>query len=382
MLRHAIASLTLRTSTSSQVVISMSCRFFIRFLERSSYSSAASGLLRFGRLEKEPTNAMHSRLTIVLAACAAAASFGPLTAQTTTLDASPAIEEITVIGRYPGPPLWRVSSGDRVLWIFGELSPVPKGLEWDPRNAERVLDRADAVIGPPRVSAPTYNPIKLFRLFREAKRLSRNEGDATLSESLPPELNARYQALRTKHMPDEKPNEELRPALAVLRLYSAALDDVGLTTDSKIGSTVRRMMRRSKAEETDSEIRAKPDVILEELRKVSRDAELNCFASTLTSLETDLDGMKERANAWAIGDVDALKRFDYPDPQGDCLAMLFSASGLANLRDELYATWLGEAERALATHTTTFTVLPMRELVAADGLLAQLAARGYTVTAP
>jgi len=30
----------------------------------------------------------------------------------------------------------------------------------------------------------------------------------------------------------------------------------------------------------------------------------------------------------------------------------------------------------------SFSVLPMRELVAADGLLAQLAERGYTVTAP
>jgi hypothetical protein len=326
---------------------------------------------------------MHSRVAIVLYASAAAVSLAPpLSAQTNEPDSSPTIEEITVIGRYPGPPLWRVSSGDRVLWIFGELSPVPKGLEWDPRNAQRVLDRADAVIGPPRVSAPTYNPIKLFRLFREAKRLSRNEGDATLSESLPPDLNARYQALRARHMPDEKPNEDLRPALAVLGLYRAALDDVGLTTDSKIGSTVRRMMRRADAEESKSEIRAKPDEILAELRKVSREAELNCFATTLTSIETDLDGMKERANAWALGDVDALRRFDYPDTQGDCLAMLVSASGLADLRDELYATWLREAESALATHATTFSVLPMRELVAADGLLAQLASRGYVVTAP
>ena len=102
----------------------------------------------------------------------------------------------------------------------------------------------------------------------------------------------------------------------------------------------------------------------------------------MTSIETDLEGMKERANAWATGDVDALKRFDYPDSQGNCLAMLFSAGGFADLRDELYATWLSEAEHALATYDTSFSVLPMRELVAADGLLAQLAARGYTVTAP
>jgi hypothetical protein len=62
--------------------------------------------------------------------------------------------------------------------------------------------------------------------------------------------------------------------------------------------------------------------------------------------------------------------------------MLFSAAGLAELRDELYAKWLGEAEAALANHTRSFSVLPMRELVAADGLLAELAARGYTVTPP
>jgi hypothetical protein len=52
------------------------------------------------------------------------------------------------------------------------------------------------------------------------------------------------------------------------------------------------------------------------------------------------------------------------------------------LGDELFAKWLGEAEHALATYDTSFAVLPMRELVAADGLLAQLAAKGYAVSAP
>ena len=33
-------------------------------------------------------------------------------------------------------------------------------------------------------------------------------------------------------------------------------------------------------------------------------------------------------------------------------------------------------------HERSFSVLPMRQLVAADGVLAQLAARGYTVTPP
>ena len=309
-------------------------------------------------------------------------AFGPAAAQTPSGSEPPTIEEITVVGRYPGPPLWRVSSGERVLWIFGDLTPVPKGLSWDPRNAERVLDRADAVIGPMRIRAPTYNPIKIFRMLRAARRLSRLPGESTLSDVLPPDLYARYDTLRRRHMPDDKRGEQLRPALAALRLHGAALDDVGLTLDTGVLKTIERLMKRSDAEEAPANVETEAATVLEELEKVTRDAELNCFATVLTTLESDLDGMKERAEAWATGDVDALQRFDYPDAQGDCLAMLFSSSGIKDLGDELFAKWLREAEHALATYDTTFSVLPIRELIASDGLLAQLKTRGYTVTPP
>jgi uncharacterized protein YbaP (TraB family) len=309
-------------------------------------------------------------------------AFGHAAAQAPSGAEPPTIEEITVIGRYPGPPLWRVSSGERVLWIFGDLTPVPKGLTWDPRNAERVLNRADAVIGPMRIRAPTYNPIKIFRMLRAARRLSRVPDGSTLADVLPPDLYARYDALRLRHMPDDKRTAQLRPALAALRLHGAALDDVGLTLDTGVMKKIERLMKRSDAEEAPANVKTEAATVLEELEKVTREAELNCFATVLTTLETDLDGMKERAEAWATGDVDALQRFDYPDAQGDCLAMLFSSSGLKDLGDELFAKWLREAEHALATYDTTFSVLPIRELIAADGLLAQLKARGYTVTPP
>lgn len=291
------------------------------------------------------------------------------------------IEEMVVIGRYPGPPLWKVTSGERTLWIFGELSPVPKGLDWDPRNAQRVLERADAVIGAPRISAPTFNPFRILRLLRDARRLSRLESGTTLADALPPELNARYTALHGRFQPADK-RSDLRPALAALRLYGAALDSVGLTANSNVGGKVKRLMRRSGAEESAPKIKTEPEAVLDALGKIPREAELRCVAALLTSMETDLEGMKERANAWAVGDVAALRRFDYPDPQGDCLAMLVSSRGIADLRNDLYAMWLAEAERALSTHKTTFSVLPMRELIAEDGLLAKLAARGYVITAP
>jgi uncharacterized protein YbaP (TraB family) len=326
--------------------------------------------------------ARRARRALPAAALVLAGAVGSAAAQTPSGAERATIEEITVIGRYPGPPLWRVSSGDHVLFIFGDLTPVPKGLDWDPRNAERVIENAAVVIGAPRVSAPTFNPIRLFRLFRAARRLARNPDGATLEDVLPPELYARYEALRARHLPDDDEEQELRPALAALRLFGAALDDVGLTTDSGVSKTLGRLMRRSDADEAEIVIKTEPETVLDELGKVTREAELTCFASIMTSLETDLDGMKERANAWAVGDVGALERFDYPDSEGNCLAMLFSAGGLAELRDDLYAQWLREAETALANHERSFSVLPMRQLVAADGVLAELATRGYTITAP
>src|SRR5262245_17645166 len=198
----------------------------------------------------------------------------------------PTIEEITVIGRYPGPPLWKVTSGTRTLWVFGELSPVPKGLDWDPRNAERVLDRAGEVIGSPRVSAMTLNPIRIFKLYRGAKRLASLPDDETLADQMPPELYARYAALRTRYLPKvDEEDEDLRPALAVLELYRAALDDTGLTTDSGVGKTIARKMRRSKAEEADIVVETEPEAVLDGLKKITPEAELDCFESVLTSIE-------------------------------------------------------------------------------------------------
>ena len=93
--------------------------------------------------------------------------------------------------------------------------------------------------------------------------------------------------------------------------------------------------------------------------------------------------MKERAER--VGDLATSKRSSastIPTPKATASRCCFRPAASSRSRDELYSKWLSEAEHALATYDTSFSVLPMRELVAADGLLAQLAARGYTVTPP
>jgi uncharacterized protein YbaP (TraB family) len=295
---------------------------------------------------------------------------------------SPPVDEMTVIGRYPGPPMWKVTAGAHSLWIFGSLSPLPKGLVWDSDNVERLIERSQTVIGPMRISAFTLNPFKVIGLIRQARRLSKNPDDAELADMLPPELYARYRALHERYTPRDKKSDEMRPTLAALRLYGAALDDAGLTNDEQVGDEIRRLARRSDAERSRPTVEADPEAVLDSLGEISPADEIECFGTVMASIETDLDAMKARANAWALGDVEALSRFDYPDAQGDCLAVLFTVGGFQKLRADLYAEWLREADAALAMHETAFATLPLRELFAADGLLAQLAAKGYTITRP
>ena len=101
---------------------------------------------------------------------------------------------------------------------------------------------------------------------------------------MPPELYARYTALRARHLPKKDDDEDLRPALAALRLYQAALDDAGLTTDSRVGKTIARKMRRANAAEAEVLVETEPETVLAELAKVTPEAELACFASIMTSL--------------------------------------------------------------------------------------------------
>jgi hypothetical protein len=56
--------------------------------------------------------------------------------------------------------------------------------------------------------------------------------------------------------------------------------------------------------------------------------------------------------------------------------------GLDDVPAKQRAVWLAAAHKALAANAQTFAVLPMDELLKADGYLAALRAEGYQVDAP
>jgi hypothetical protein len=289
-------------------------------------------------------------------------------------------EEMTVTGRYPGPPLWKVSHHDNELWIFATLAEVPKDISWGSLAVERVIDRADEVLGAPGISAWTRNPFRWLGLYRQAKKLSRNEDDAELADVLPADLYDRYVVLRDQY--GGRSLEDQRPAIAAARLYGRALDAAGLASYRTLNRTIERLSKKADVPITQTTLHLDPGLLLDEAEGLSTSAEIECFETMLSSIERDLDGMAQRARAWALGDIEALRRFDYPDVVEDCLTFLGSADGLQQAMDGAKDKWLAAAERALGANRTTFATLDMRELIRPDGLLARLRERGYVVREP
>jgi hypothetical protein len=69
----------------------------------------------------------------------------PLTnafSQSSSTERAQALEEVEVIGRVPGPPLWKISKGEHVLWILPLLHVYPKKMQWDSGRVERLIGQS------------------------------------------------------------------------------------------------------------------------------------------------------------------------------------------------------------------------------------------------
>ena len=290
-------------------------------------------------------------------------------------------DELTVTGRYPGPPLWKVSSGTHELYIFGTLSVIPKDITWGSVIVERVIARANEVLLPPGVDAAARNPFRYVSLFFRARKLTRNENGAPLKDVLPADLYARYATIRDRY-DGQRSLEQERPALVAGRLYARAIDKSGLTFGGKLQSSIDRLARDAHVKRTDTEVRADPGDLLDAAQTLSRQAEIDCFATVLASIENDLPGVAARARAWALGDIEALRRFDYPDIEGECLSFAGTSEGLRNTMRQAEDAWVDAAQRSLSDNATTFASLSVGELLRADGPLARLREKGFEVHEP
>jgi len=300
------------------------------------------------------------------------------------------METIVVSGELPGPGMWKISRGDHVLWILGTLTPLPKRMEWLSSDVEATIAQAQAVLLPPTVKMETKIGVfgTLF-LLPTALSARNNPNDARLVDVVPADLYQRWLALKDKYGLRSKAVEKRRPVVAAQKLYERAIKRAGLTLESPVRKVVTKTAKRHKLPITQPKVEVQindPKAALKQFAATSLD-DIDCFSKTLARIETDLQTMTARANAWALGDIEALRELPYTDQNQACADAFLQSSvarerGLDDLRTRLVQAWLASADSTIERHAVSFATLPIAELLRPDGVLTELRARGYQVEAP
>ena len=313
----------------------------------------------------------------------------PAWAQTAP-DAAP--EQILIVGKRPGPGLWKVSKDDHVLWIFGTYSPLPLKMVWRSQQVEAVLAQSQEFLGAPGTSigvswAQAFN---LVTALPFAIGVKNNPDGARLQDVVPADVYARWTVLKQKYIGDDTGVETERPIFAGQALFQKALTHAGLGGDGDVIATIMQISKKNKLAYTSTGISLpldNPRGVLRDFKK-SQIEDLACFSKTIDRLEVDLDAMRTRANAWAIGDVELMRKLSYPDQESACKSAVFnspamkSLPGAATLEQRMRDTWLAAAEKALSKNQSTFAMLPVSHILNPDGMIAALQAKGYVVEQP
>jgi hypothetical protein len=328
-------------------------------------------------------------LGCLLLACVA----GPAAAQEGAPPSSAPIRDespVIVSGVLPGPGMWKVTRGGHVMYVLGTVSPLPKRMGWISRDVEQVLAQAgEVVIAPSYMVDADVGFFGKLALLPSLIGVRRNPGDKKLQDVVPAASYARWLVLKQRYIGRDGDVEKMRPIFAANELYQAAIEDSGLTGTRIVWPVVEDAIDRHDIKLTKPQVKVTlkdPKAALKEFRSESL-GDLDCFDKMLANLETDVSRMAERANAWAGGDIAALRALPLGEQYQMCQDALLQASvaqkrGIGKAEAEVRQAWIAAAESAIANNPVSFAMLPMSELLKADGYLASLQAKGYVIESP
>jgi hypothetical protein len=302
------------------------------------------------------------------------------------------VPSILVVGQRPGPALWKVSKDDHVLWIFASYGPLPKQMDWRSQQLETVLANSQELLGTPGtvISVGWSNSLNMITALPFLAGVKNNVDNGRLQDQVPADVYARWTVLKQKYMGNDDGVEALRPMFAAQTLSKRALDVAGMDGGGAVTARIYELGKNWKIPVTATSVKVPLENPRETLRdfKKSKLDDVACFTQTIDRLEKDLETMRRRANAWAMGDLPTLRKLDFPDEKIACNAAvvdskwLNNVKGAADMRKQVKAAWIAAAEKSLTNNRSTLAVLSMSELTSPDGMLAVLRAKGYQIEEP
>jgi hypothetical protein len=280
------------------------------------------------------------------------------------------VEELVVVSRHPEPAWWRVErAGGGVVYVLGAPdAPLPPDVTWRRETLNARLEGAERLITAPRLHAGLEDLFGLISLYGQLR------SKTPMEESLTPKLQARFVAERERLGKGPEPYAHWRPFVAGLIL----LRDVRPQGSRDIGRQVHgEASRRGVPVKAAGEYDLVP-FARTALGSLTPASEGECLAAALDDAERGADAFRRAAAGWARGDVatalTAPRHFDR------CLLLMAGGPQLwRQSTDDLAAAITEEAAKPGA-HAVA--IVPLRRLLAKDGLIDTLKAHGLKVAGP
>ena len=296
---------------------------------------------------------------------------------TTSVDdpESTLLSDLVVIAPTEGPAWWRVSKGDAVVWIMGlPAGPMPKEVAWDRKALERRLKGANALLTPP-FAFPGLNLSKreIVSLGKFLPGVRWTNGN--VEKSMPPALAARFAAVRARIKKPVSRYATPIPATAFFILLGDVQTSANLDRNAVPSAALAAAKRMGVSVVRPTAGRA-GEISLADVAP-GRPAAALCYDAVLDSAETPRERYLMAAEGWARGDLRAAVAAPR-DPNSLCdNHLLNQGAGRRSIEVQVAAI-----ENALTKPGKTVALSQLRMLLADEGILDRLAAKGYHIIYP
>lgn len=281
------------------------------------------------------------------------------------------VEELVVQALEPGPAWWRVSDADSTVYILGVAGDrMPAGVGWDQTFLEKRLTGANGLIVGTRVALTG----KLRDIPALLKARAQLRSKTPLEESLDPALRARFVAAREKTGKPASRYAGWQPLVAGTLLLQ---DRGGKSAEPGVTETVLKLAKARKIKTIEPARYDAVPFMRSAMGSLTPAIHRQCLEAALTDIEAPAGRGAAAAKGWARGDVAAA--LSEPRSFEKCVMLL---GGGATLWKRMVGDQAGAVAKALETPGHTVAIISLRPLLAEDGVVEQLQAKGLTVRGP
>ncbi len=278
---------------------------------------------------------------------------------------SATVEDVVVIARRSGAPVWRIQTPSGVVILVGSIKSVPAEASWRPESLEEAVAVADSIV----LSQTATMSLGDFLRFRRAKE--RLPEGMTVADYIGQDQHDRLQRIGAHYRQDYT-----RRGLVAI---ADDLLDRRLRYDRGAGRSAEAVVR-SAARRGHQPVRLVGDLDgrhIDDSIASPDEGQIACLSAAIAALEAGPDGIRTRGFAWTRQDV--LTVVTSPLERALDRCAWFADE---NLRAQGRIQWADALADALGETGTVMIVAPIMIVAEADGLLDYAETHGFEVVGP